>query len=138
MVINALGGTEETKKNGVFFEGFNLLTGAFWSYFTTDGAASQFKLPVESLTCNTGENTVIEYTAQGGGVVKWEITAPMQSVAADVNGAAVYADINYTQGKVSFRTSTGRPISLPPPAFRAICTSRRGKPIRMRRKRSAI
>lgn len=113
VVINALGGTEETKKNGVFFEGFNLLTGAFWSYFTTDGAASQFKLPVESLTCNTGENTVIEYTAQGGGVVKWEITAPMQSVAADVNGAAVYADINYTQGKVSFRTSTGEAYKLP-------------------------
>ena len=60
IVINALGGTDEADKNGVFFEGFNLLTGAFRSYFTTDGNAHQFKLPVENLTYNNGENTVIE------------------------------------------------------------------------------
>lgn len=114
VVVNAIGGeTGKAKKNGVFFEGFNLLTGAFWSYFTTDGTASQFKLPVEGLTYNTGENTVIEYTAQGGSVAEWEITAPMQSAVADVNGTAVYADINYTDGRISFRASTGEAYKLP-------------------------
>lgn len=95
---------------GTFFEGYNLLTGAFRTAFTTDGGAVRFKLPTENLTQNSQEPERIEYTDSGGNVVVWSGfrgSTIYREATATVEGEQVTARIYYGSGLVDFYKSDG-------------------------------
>ncbi len=119
VVVNAVGSGETgvpPTQNGTLFEGYNLLTGAFRTAFTTDGVSHEFRLPQDNLTRNNGESPVIEYTGPDGTVTRWDSfsnTMLYAQASAEIGGETVLAKLYLGAGSVEFSTSGGEAYPLP-------------------------
>lgn len=101
---------------GTAFEGYNLLTGAFKTAFTTDGDSIRFKLPLEKLTQNNQEYERIEYIGQDGNAVVWSGfsgTTIYREATALVGSSQVTARIYYDAGLIEFHDENSALYALP-------------------------
>lgn len=117
VLVNAKGRGESdvgtpVVQTGTFFEGYNLLCGAFRTAFTTDNTYS-FILPQEGLTQNAGETVTIQYTGGAGSVYTWEIPPSEQSVSITIGTDQVYANFTRVSGHLMFLKDGVTPYPLP-------------------------
>lgn len=119
VVVNAVG-VDDTGSppvvSGTQFEGYNLLSGAFRTAFTTDGKAHEFKLPLDNLTLNNGESPVVEYTGTDGTVTRWESfsnTMLYAQASAEIGGETVTVKLYRQSGIIEFSTGADTPYPLP-------------------------
>ena len=102
--------------SGTQFEGYNLLSGAFRTAFTTDGKAHEFKLPLDNLTLNNGESPAVEYTGTDGTITRWESfsnTMFYAQASAEIGGETVTVKLYRQNGIIEFSTGSGTPYPLP-------------------------
>lgn len=119
VVVNAVG-VDDTGSppvvSGTQFEGYNLLSGAFRTAFTTDGKAHEFKLPLDNLTLNNGESPAVEYTGTDGTVTRWESfsnTMLYAQASAEIGGETVTVKLYRQSGIIEFSTGADTPYPLP-------------------------
>lgn len=119
VVVNAVG-VDDTGSppvvSGTQFEGYNLLSGAFRTAFTTDGKAHEFKLPLDNLTMNNGESPAVEYTGTDGTVTRWESfsnTMFYAQASAEIGGETVTVKLYRRSGIIEFSTGVDTPYPLP-------------------------
>lgn len=119
VVVNAVG-VDDTGSppvvSGTQFEGYNLLSGAFRTAFTTDGKAHEFKLPLDNLTLNNGESPAVEYTGTDGTITRWESfsnTMFYAQASAEIGGETVTVKLYRQNGIIEFSTGSGTPYPLP-------------------------
>lgn len=119
VVVNAVG-VDDTGSppvvSGTQFEGYNLLSGAFRTAFTTDGKAHEFKLPLDNLTMNNGESPAVEYTGTDGTVTRWESfsnTMFYAQASAEIGGETVTVKLYRRSGIIEFSTGADTPYPLP-------------------------
>lgn len=119
VVVNAVG-VDDTGSppvvSGTQFEGYNLLSGAFRTAFTTDGKAHEFKLPLDNLTLNNGESPAVEYTGTDGTITRWESfsnTMLYAQASAEIGGETVTVKLYRQNGIIEFSTGSGTPYPLP-------------------------
>lgn len=119
VVVNAVG-VDDTGSppvvSGTQFEGYNLLSGAFRTAFTTDGKAHEFKLPLDNLTLNNGESPAVEYTGTDGTVTRWESfsnTMFYAQASAEIGGETVTVKLYRQSGIIEFSTGADTPYPLP-------------------------
>lgn len=119
VVVNAVG-VDDTGSppvvSGTQFEGYNLLSGAFRTAFTTDGKAHEFKLPLDNLTLNNGESPAVEYTGTDGTVTRWESfsnTMFYAQASAEIGGETVTVKLYRRSGIIEFSTGADTPYPLP-------------------------
>ena len=118
VVVNAMGNSEAgvpPATNGTSFEGYNLLTGAFRTAFTTDGISHEFRLPQDNLTRNNGESPLIEYTGPDGTVTRWSDfsnTMFYAQASAQIDGKTVFAKLYPATGTVEFSSGDNEAYPL--------------------------
>ena len=119
VVVNAVG-VDDTGSppvvSGTQFEGYNLLSGAFRTAFTTDGKAHEFKLPLDNLTLNNGESPAVEYTGTDGTVTRWDSfsnTMLYAQASAEIGGETVTVKLYRQSGIIEFSTGADTPYPLP-------------------------
>lgn len=68
VMVNGEGNPENdfSPAKGTMFEGYNMLTGAFRAWYTTDGITANYPLPCKGLTGNEGEDVTAVYTDKDG------------------------------------------------------------------------
>lgn len=119
VVVNAVGFDDAGSPpvvSGTQFEGYNLLSGAFRTAFTTDGKAHEFKLPLDNLTMNNGESPAVEYTGTDGTVTRWESfsnTMFYAQASAEIGGETVTVKLYRQSGIIEFSTGADTPYPLP-------------------------
>ena len=119
VVVNAVGFDDTGSPpvvSGTQFEGYNLLSGAFRTAFTTDGKAHEFKLPLDNLTMNNGESPAVEYTGTDGTVTRWESfsnTMFYAQASAEIGGETVTVKLYRRSGIIEFSTGADTPYPLP-------------------------
>ena len=119
VVVNAVGFDDTGSPpvvSGTQFEGYNLLSGAFRTAFTTDGKAHEFKLPLDNLTMNNGESPAVEYTGTDGTVTRWESfsnTMFYAQASAEIGGETVTVKLYRQSGIIEFSTGADTPYPLP-------------------------
>ena len=119
VVVNAVGFDDTGSPpvvSGTQFEGYNLLSGAFRTAFTTDGKAHEFKLPLDNLTMNNGESPAVEYTGTDGTVTRWESfsnTTFYAQASAEIGGETVTVKLYRRSGIIEFSTGVDTPYPLP-------------------------
>ena len=119
VVVNAVGFDDTGSPpvvSGTQFEGYNLLSGAFRTAFTTDGKAHEFKLPLDNLTMNNGESPAVEYTGTDGTVTRWESfsnTMFYAQASAEIGGETVTVKLYRRSGIIEFSTGVDTPYPLP-------------------------
>lgn len=119
VVVNAVGFDDTGSPpvvSGTQFEGYNLLSGAFRTAFTTDGKAHEFKLPLDNLTLNNGESPAVEYTGTDGTVTRWESfsnTMLYAQASAEIGGETVTVKLYRQSGIIEFSTGADTPYPLP-------------------------
>lgn len=119
VVVNAVGVDDAGSPpvvSGTQFEGYNLLSGAFRTAFTTDGKAHEFKLPLDNLTMNNGESPAVEYTGTDGTVTRWESfsnTMFYAQASAEIGGETVTVKLYRRSGIIEFSTGVDTPYPLP-------------------------
>lgn len=119
VVVNAVGFDDTGSPpvvSGTQFEGYNLLSGAFRTAFTTDGKAHEFKLPLDNLTMNNGESPAVEYTGTDGTVTRWESfsnTMFYAQASAEIGGETVTVKLYRRIGLIEFSTGVDTPYPLP-------------------------
>ena len=90
------------------FEGFNLLTGAFRSAFTTDGVSYEFRLPVSKLTSRYAEDIRVQFRGAKGEIVTYTISSSADTVVTNnpSEGAnALMIKVDRENGTVLFCSS---------------------------------
>lgn len=85
-------------------EGLNALTGDFYSYFSSDGYSSSFRLPLSSLS-QSSVTARFYYSAEN--YVDWHISATSNQSTSTLFNNAVTMTVNRENGIVSFSCSTG-------------------------------
>lgn len=119
VVVNAVGFDDTGSPpvvSGTQFEGYNLLSGALRTAFTTDGKAHEFKLPLDNLTMNNGESPAVEYTGTDGTVTRWESfsnTMFYAQASAEIGGETVTVKLYRRSGIIEFSTGVDTPYPLP-------------------------
>lgn len=119
VVVNAVGFDDTGSPpvvSGTQFEGYNLLSGAFRTAFTTDGKAHEFRLPLDNLTMNNGESPAVEYTGTDGTVTRWESfsnTMFYAQASAEIGGETVTVKLYRRSGIIEFSTGVDTPYPLP-------------------------
>lgn len=119
VVVNAVGFDDTGSPpvvSGTQFEGYNLLSGAFRTAFTTDGKAHEFKIPLDNLTMNNGESPAVEYTGTDGTVTRWESfsnTMFYAQASAEIGGETVTVKLYRRSGIIEFSTGADTPYPLP-------------------------
>lgn len=101
--------------SGTFYEGYNLLTGAFKVTYTTNGKDNIFPLPIGDLSSYPGEDIVIKFTQHNGEVTtfnipwdKWysnERDYTVDDFMTDENNATVVAEIDRKNGIFYFKAN---------------------------------
>lgn len=90
-------------------EGLSALTPDFYSYFSSDGRSSSFRLPFSSLSPN---EIIARFYYSGSNYAQWHISAHTNQASATLYNVTVTMTVNRESGIVSF-TSSGGEYSLP-------------------------
>lgn len=117
VLVNGEPQAQDSKSAGTLFEGYNMLTGAFYSWFTSagDGPNIYYHLPANELTSNAGEDIVVEYLDDDGSTHTWTIpyNSTKSSGTQTIGGKALYAYVNRYRGYVFFADTSETGASLP-------------------------
>ncbi len=95
-----------------FLESKNLLTGAFKSYFTTDGYSFAFSLPYDNLT---GEAITCGYNLNAETYLEWTVNEghPVSANEVEIEGTKVVLRCDREKGRMVFTTPSGELFHLP-------------------------
>ncbi len=112
VLINGRGNRYDTAKetnpvntaNPIRLEGLNALTSGFYSYYSSDGYSSSFRLPFSALD---NSDVTARYYYSVGNYVTWHIGASQTGATATLYNVTVTMSINREKGIVSFYTEQG-------------------------------